>query len=530
MLRKKLLKTVSALGLVFVAGPALATSGTTVTKDSVYQSSSPLESNAGSLLDVRFISPFKARDTRDDGTPQYVQIKSDFKPANLSVIFNPNSKDGSALMSVLNHRITDVLDRTHLCDGTDDAGVASKSGSGFGTDTFDNAFERLKYCARFHPDEFSAASNIIQPYIEWRQSEVQGIMSMYEAKLNSPNMADRIEGRYIVSCVMKHYGEVRDDTGNSGSGETAERRDISTALSYCADPKNWDFTDMFPKLDMASCMDQSSASGTPNSTTNTNNDPNLLYVFDSHEFLSNCVANKYTAIVDSNEKLSEGLQVAIGMLPYTRFEIYKKEDGNKTYAEIKVKTYPMAMSAQQLYDTLYLRNESILMKNSNGCIPSPFIPKDVFEEAVNNASSEADWKKYCSILIPAGVTEKIKETGAEMAPFFWSRVAKKVAQIQTLELLNGSTLVAQEGYRILNASDNELGFLTAGTAEIMRIATQTYKSSIDLAISTKLEDVLNGAEDFIKKSGDVNKRAQESYHLTLQKGRNRLANAVGTPL
>jgi hypothetical protein len=258
-------------------------------------------------------------------------------------------------------------------------------------------------------------------------------LDIYDSKLTSPHQSDRVEARYILGCIADHYGEIREDTQSPLAGPDAERMDLSTTLLYCTNPENWDFTEMYPKLDMNSCMDIEAANGTAAAVLPDLSglskvpigpvDPDLLYVFDSKEFIKNCVTNKYTALVDKDEKLSNGLLVGIGMLPSTRMEIRKVEEGERVYAEINIQTYPMGMSDHDLYNALYERTMKILSSGgADGCIPSPFVPDELFIETRDKGGN--DYLQYCSIHIPTAIMKKVSESGEDLASFMWSTIAK----------------------------------------------------------------------------------------------------------
>lgn len=525
-----------------ISSAALAAEPATIELESTHDTASPLEHSSALMMDIKPISPFKVRGKRENSEdPIYTQMKSSFKPINVQLSFGTDTEKGTALTAFFNHRMNEVLTSAQICQGIDDAEVqkqAGKKGSGELGAVPEKANEKLAYCAKYHPDEFAVAANILQPYMEWRQTEVLGILDIYDSKLTSPHQADRVEARYILGCIADKYGEIREDTESTLSGPDAERLDLSTTLLYCTNPENWDFTEMYPKLDMNSCMDLDAATGTPSSVvsnlTSTLGTPgapidpadhDLLYVFDSKEFITNCVVNKYTALVDKKDELAAGLKVGIGMLPSTRMEIRKVTEGDRVYGKVNIQASPMGMSDHDLNNALYERSMKILASGgADGCIPSPFVPDELFLEARDKGGTE--YLQYCSIRIPTAIMKKVSESGEDLASFMWSTISKQIATIQTLEVLNGATMVSQEAFRILNASDNDLGFLMAGSSEIMRMVTQSYKNSIDLAKSSKLENVLTMVDQYYADVSELKAKKSASEGVMERRFQRRILDAA----
>jgi hypothetical protein len=86
-------------------------------------------------------------------------------------------------------------------------------------------------------------------------------------------------------------------------------------------------------------------------------------------------------------------------------------------------------------------------------------------------------------------------------------------------------MVSQEAFRILNATDNDLGYLMAGSSEIMRMVTQSYKNSIDLAKSSKLEDVLNMVDQYYADVADLKSRKASALDATKGRFQRRILDA-----
>ena len=76
------------------------------------------------------------------------------------------------------------------------------------------------------------------------------------------------------------------------------------------------------------------------------------------------------------------------------------------------------------------------------------------------------------------------------ANFFWALIAKKIATIQTLEILSGAELIAQETNRFFQSVDRELFHMFEPSVRYMKDTTKTYKDTVDLAQASKLEDIL----------------------------------------
>ena len=80
--------------------------------------------------------------------------------------------------------------------------------------------------------------------------------------------------------------------------------------------------------------------------------------------------------------------------------------------------------------------------------------------------------------------------------------------IQVIELLNGSTMIAEETHRNLMAADREIGTLVESFPRYMSAVEKMYKEQVDLVHGKKLDDVLEKIEALVGKYQDEASGAQ----------------------
>jgi len=309
--------------------------------------------------------------------------------------------------------------------------------------------------------------------------------------------------------------------------------DLQRLLDYCSKPVAWDLSSLYvhPNLQICSealisddeiafidpkdlkALATKAAVATVPPATKT--DPNVLEknVFDFHKLVRGCIVTEFTSPTDDEKQLSYGAETAIGMIPFTELilervnvdpatllpsepngtELTEEELEPYQQIELKIRTYPSSIAPESLYSALYQRAYSIISSDSygklatHGCVPSPFAPRN-FNELVD---SKGRWEPYCSIIVPSTLVQTIHDTElGKDANFFWSLIARKIAVIHTLEMLKGSEMIAQETYRLFQASDRELAMLLEPSVKYMTDAAKLYQDSIALAQVSTLEDVL----------------------------------------
>lgn len=324
--------------------------------------------------------------------------------------------------------------------------------------------------------------------------------------------------------------------------------DLQRLLSYCSKPVAWDLSSLYAHPNLKTCSEnfipdkeiafvdpedltELSTTIAPPTVSPTSTDPSILEkkVFDFHEFVRGCIVTEFTSPTDAEKQLSLGAETAIGMIPFTELilervsvdpatlppsekldsELTEEELEPYQQIELKIRSYPGAISQDDLYNALYTRAYNYLSSDAfgklatRGCIPSPFAPRN-FDELVNSGGK---WQPYCSIIIPTTLVQTIHDAklGKE-ANFFWALIARKIATLQTLEMFKGAEMIAQETYRLFQASDRELAILLEPSVKYLTDASRMYQNSIDLAQVSTLENVLT----MITASLDARRQAQTS--------------------
>lgn len=330
---------------------------------------------------------------------------------------------------------TKVLKSTNLCSGSGDVEKI------------------LQDCANTRPDEFASASNMVRSYFEWQNSELSTVIQYYTNKLTSPVLRDRIEGRLVASCLR----------------EQLTSKDSTAAYDYCRKPSNWSIKKTF----YATCSNGSDSS-TDHST------------FDYKNYVQTCVLNSVV-------KDSLGSTLYLDMIP--NFSIAVDGTG------LTIRTTPFTETPATLYHLIYDQTYGQLSSGwfqkfaTQGCLPSVFAPKDFADRVLSQDGTAAN---YYSICLPQRLMESINALPKIDQEFFNAVIAKRIATIQVIELLNGSTLIAEETHRNLMAADREIGTLVESYPRYMSAVEHMYKEQIDLVHGKKLDDVLEKIESLME--------------------------------
>lgn len=324
--------------------------------------------------------------------------------------------------------------------------------------------DRLKDCANNKPDEFATVSNMIRTYFEWQNTELHTVSQYYTNKLTSPILRDRIEGRLVAACLREQLAD----------------NDSAAAYNYCRKPANWKVEKTF----YASCSN--SASGTQNGNA-----------FDYKQYTKDCVVSNVV-------KDSLGAQLYLDMIP--NFKISVDSSGVTFRSEPYTET-PASMF-HLIYEQTYAYLTSSWFQNfaTQGCIPSVYAPKDFADKVQAKDGTAAN---YYSVCLPQQLMESINALPAIDQKFFNSVIAKRIAMIQVIELLNGGVLIAEETHRNLMAADREVGTLVDSFPRYMSAVQKLYKDQIDLVHSKKLDDVLEKISDLMSKYQDENSKTHQ---------------------
>ena len=526
--------------------------------------------SATEMMRVEFISPLNGSIKSDRA---YNQLSSRFTtvPLNALLGLGESSEMGEGISGQFQHTIIiELIKKTGLCTKiertTDSYGHVTAAGileggyvhEGRSAPTY---YELLTYCSNEYPLEFKELSGLIHPYATWRSSETVTLTEMYSKALQSTRLSDRILGRLMTSCmerfVAKYSGDdseislydlyeskkFKTGAGCSGSpaceGDTAPFPDLTEMLLYCSKVENLNFADLLSNIDFSQCSSKltdglktddgfSSLQEVINkdlrrgeqdvSTRLTDKKTLEKLVLDMTVFVRACVVTEKTSPTDEEGSLSLGADVAIGLLPTTKVILERSEASSSsstdqsTTASVKIQTYPMSYSPAEVAESLYKRaynlisSEGFLQLKTRGCIPSPFAPKN-FEDLVKN---DEKWEQYCSIWIPTAFVQLLGDSELQDdAEFFWSQLARRIAIIQTVELLNGAQLIAEETNRIFKASDLEFSRIYEPTVKYIADSSKLYRDSINQAYSTKLEDLTKLVKDYLDQKKATDSAAAE---------------------
>ena len=324
---------------------------------------------------------------------------------------------------------TEVLNQTGLCSG----------GSGLEG--------RLRDCANRKPDEFATVSNMIRSYFEWQNSELRTVLQLYQGKLTSPILKDRLEARLVSQCL-------RDQMAS---------KDTTAALQACKSPAAW--KPYVNRLFYATCSTSSTSTGS----------------FHYKSYLKDCV---FSSVV----KKSLGTDLVLQLMP--DFKIDVDQTG------VTLTTEPMTAAPGGAYYMIYqsvynfMSTESFSRLATNGCLPSIFIDSTSLASA-----SAGQLPNYYSVCIPQGIVQKLTALPKIDSDFFKSIIARRIATIQMLEMINGGVLIAEEAQRNIMASDREIGQLVGSYPQYLGEFSKMYKDSIDLTYGRKLDDVLEQIDE-----------------------------------
>lgn len=314
-----------------------------------------------------------------------------------------------------------------------------------GTGTID---EQLKQCAQTRPEEFGQVSNAIRSYFEWQNTELRTVRELYRDKITSPLMRDRVEARLVNECMRTQMAKM--DTAN--------------AINVCRDPKNWPVEKTF----YAGCQGTGGSAST----------------FDYKEYMSKCV-------IGNTVKSSLGAALAFSMVP--NFKIQVTNEG------ITTTTTPLTDVPSTAYHAIYELVYSYISSGwfnqmaTKGCLPSIFAPENF------GSMSPDERAKYYSVCIPQTIVQKVSALPQVDADFFRSIIARRIAMIQTVEMLNGALMISEEAYGNLNSNDREIGLLAEGNVRLLQKFVDAYNRSIDLTFGKKLDDVLEQINDLFGK-------------------------------
>jgi len=535
-MKSALIRLIPFFGLLTLVDPALAATEIEMTDG--------LQDLSTASLTVNFVSPISTRQVAGK-LEELSHVKGSTRftivPLTATFAMDPENTTGN----VFNGKFSDtylsqLMEETELCTKTEE------EKDGYGNIIareleIENPtpVELLQHCSNDYPDEFKAFMGMMHPYAEWKTKEQQGILKTYIAKTKSGKLSDRLEARLMTSCMERFValmGEDQEEASlielhanqnveqyNQSSKEFVPVPDLSAMIQYCSNAENWNVFDVFPTYALESCSDQLIATTEDKFTHSeefpekrqsisvekglTENDTVEKNVFDIQTFIRGCVVTEKTSATNIEKQLSPGADTAVGMIPAMTVVLERVdvpvaeksdsdlEDGSlDKQFNLKIQTYPSTVSPQQLYDALYVRaynliaSEGFSSNRTQGCIPSPFAPSD-FSDLVEEGSD--DWKRYCSIWVPKSVLTVMSsaELGLD-ANFLWAAIAKKIATIQTLEILSGAELIAQETERFFQGVDRELFKMFEPSVRYMSDSVKLYRETVDLAQASRLEDVL----------------------------------------
>jgi hypothetical protein len=337
---------------------------------------------------------------------------------------------------------------------------------------------KLQDCANTAPDEFATVSNLIRYYLSWQSTELDAILGIYKSKLISPLYSERLEGRLVMNCIQ----------------DALQTNDVANAIEYCRDPADghWDLSTIFEV-----------ACGTSDTGDSTSSVTNEIYgdsssaVFDYRGYISNCMMN-------SDAMNSAGHEFVAALVPNFTIEI--------TQTGVEITMAPpyvnpaeaYSTSVERIYSFLYNTDEDSngdvvgigYLVTTEGCIPGFFAPDDFGEDEDVMESGI-----YYSICIPGQLVSLLQDAVSrepQDAQFQAAILAKRLAVLDVLEGLNGAALVAQETYRVLNATDSELGRLAKPSADLTKELARVYREAVEMTYSSSLEDVIKSLIDLNK--------------------------------
>lgn len=439
-MRKRFSYVALILAVLCAIGPTISICASATPTDDVLKETDPsaaLSKQQGS--DILTLQTFQTSPfvTPGGGTSQdgYIEHRQTFEELARDLSINANYE----LFSVAAQA---VLDKSGLCSGT-------SAGSGSGIEA------QLKGCANDLPEEFATFSTMIRSYIEWQTSELHTISGYYQNKITSPVLKDRIEGRLVQECLRQQLAT----------------KDTAAAMDVCRKTANWPVTKTF----YATCFNNSSSATADNSK------------FDYKTYVKTCVLSNVV-------KASLGATLFYDMIP--NFTISVDTVG------VTFRSTPFTQTPASIYHLIYEQTYAQLTSPwfqqfaTQGCIPSVFAPTDFAAKVIAKDKSVAN---YYSICLPQKLIESINGLPKIDQEFFNSVLAKRLSMIQVIELLNGSTMIAEETHRNLMAADREIGNLVESYPRYMSSVEKMYKEQIDLVHGKKLDDILEKVETLVGK-------------------------------
>ena len=438
------------------------------------------------------------------------QADTSISASHEDVYGNRYTFNGSSISKAYEPLLHHTLDKLNLCMGSADPGIVPRKLNNATLST------RMTDCANYAPLEYTTAINIFENLIAWRSKESKAMMDMLLSKLRSNALKDRIYSRLLLQCLNNQLqnngttGETSYEGVNAGlvhSGSDSMMPDLALVLTACSNPENWDFTKTFTMPDLSTCSSSFKPSTAEGFTTESSN---TEFAFDFSVFIRGCIVNEHTTPVDSKGDIPFGDDVALGLIPYTKLLLNREDQ----VTSVRLRTYPMSYSPNEVYEALYRRaynlisSESFLQMKTRGCIPSPFAPRD-FDELVEKENS--GWERYCSIWVPPRVVQVLGDSELQDdAQFFWSLLAKRIAVIQSMEILKGAELITKEAQRFFRSADRDISSIIDPSVQYIEDASKLYLDSVDMSYSTKLEDLMKLAVNYIESKRQTDSAARET--------------------
>jgi len=350
--------------------------------------------------------------------------------------FDEFARELSILVNYSHFRevVSDILAETNLCSGS------SNSDPG----------EVLRECANETPDEFAAASNMIRYFLDWNSTEMRTYLELYRAKLISPILKERFEGRLIGHCLQDKM--------------TADGLDTTAAIHACREPVNWG--PYVSKLFYASCDSTESSDE-----------------FSYSVFVQECVLNPSVT-------KSIGARLTAELLPEFGITV--------SSSAVAFAMKPIVMSPQNAYSMIYtgiisqLNADWFNTLETQGCLASVFAPED-FD------TLDADVRtSFYSVCLPTNLVSAISSLPRSDASLYRNILAQRLTVLQIIEWLNGAILITEEAQRNIFAGDRELGALVKSYPDYLRSFKEMYRDTVDLTYSTTLEDVATQVQSQIQ--------------------------------
>ena len=416
-----------------------------------------------------------AQTTKNEQAPGTVRAQAD--PNSIRVYATTPFKYNNPTALLIKRDFTDVARSYEIEDDFDSFAVtfsrvltksqlcASATGS--------TTAAKLRDCANKYPDEFAAVTNELSRYATWKEGEIRLFVGLYSDKRHSTLFRDRIEARLMNAC-LQHALNTNVDAGG--------------AVARCRQAKNWDLSDLFAGLNASICT-ADPTTGTTGTSTKTS--------FSFAKFVKNCVASPSLAVD------SPGVQLAADLTPSFDVTVETRDGGGSVTVQLK----PSKVSPADVYSLVYARlvgdsmdkskaqatdggilNSSWFRRGAtNGRIPSAFSPT-----LFNPSAAGAQY----IIGLPPKLIDTIS-TGLPSGDrdFFIERLARKIALIETAEIIHGAQLLTIEAQRALAATDTELGNVAKVTTQYFAILSDGYRDAIRQSSVSTVADILTEAAE-----------------------------------